>query len=115
MREIVCSLGLIAIFIAACNGKPVKEKVVYVPVNDSSDTTCVQRIVAANHRTELVKDSMQLIIDELKSNNDSLNKNLFVANYKLQRIKRYVEIVDDKPSQVKYLKGWIKRVIKDIK
>lgn len=111
----MCVSVAIAMIIIGCSSKPVKEKVVYVPVNDSSDTTCVQRIVAANHRTELVKDSMQLIIDELKSNNDSLGENLFVANYKLQRIKRYVEIVDGKPSQVKYLKGWIKRVIKDIK
>ena len=31
--------------------------------------------------------------------------------YKLERIRKYTEIVDKKPSQMKYYKGWIKRVL----
>lgn len=33
-------------------------------------------------------------------------------NFKLNRVRFYVKLVDKKPSQQKYLKGWIKRVIK---
>lgn len=43
---------------------------------------------------------------------DSLQERLFVAEYKLGRIKAYKEIVDRNPSQIKFLKGWINRVLK---
>lgn len=42
---------------------------------------------------------------------DSLQERLFVAEYKLGRIKAYKEIVDRNPSQIKFLKGWINRVL----
>lgn len=35
----------------------------------------------------------------------------FYYKYKLERIRKYTEIVDKKPSQMKYYKGWIKRVL----
>jgi hypothetical protein len=35
-----------------------------------------------------------------------------VAKDKLERIKRYAKIVDKKPSQIKFLKGWILRAVK---
>lgn len=43
---------------------------------------------------------------------DSLQERLFVAEYKLGRIKAYKEIADRNPSQIKFLKGWINRVLK---
>jgi lysozyme family protein len=36
---------------------------------------------------------------------------LYLANAKLCQIQRYVAIVDKQPSQVKFLKGWINRVL----
>ena len=47
------------------------------------------------------------------SSNVSLKSELFVANYKLGRIKEYNEIVRKNPSQVKFLRGWINRVLED--
>lgn len=35
----------------------------------------------------------------------------FYYKYKLERIRKYTDIVDKKPSQMKYYKGWIKRVL----
>jgi hypothetical protein len=49
--------------------------------------------------------------DSLKHITDSLKVKLFVAEYKLQRVNYYINIVNKNPSQVKYLKGWIKRAI----
>lgn len=42
---------------------------------------------------------------------NDLKDSLFVARYKIERVKYYVDIVDRKPSQIKYLKGWIKRAV----
>lgn len=45
--------------------------------------------------------------------NDSLRSELFVANYKLGRIKEYCDIVKRDNTQLKFLRGWINRVLED--
>ena len=37
---------------------------------------------------------------------------IFIAEYKLAKIARYCDIVDNNQSQIKFLKGWIKRALK---
>lgn len=37
---------------------------------------------------------------------------LFIAEFKLAKIDRYCDIVDAKPTQIKYLKGWVRRALK---
>jgi hypothetical protein len=49
--------------------------------------------------------------DSVMAVNDSLDKALFKAAFAIERIKYYVATVDRKPSNIKYLKGWIKRAI----
>ena len=50
--------------------------------------------------------------DTLKLGNcDSLKEKLFVSDYKLQRVRYYLNIAIKSPSQTKFLKGWIRRVI----
>lgn len=72
------------------------------------------------HDTIYIKDSTEILKlqkevlkskDSIKFIKDSLGEQLFVANYKLQRIKYYTNIVDKKSSQIKFYKGWIKRVL----
>ena len=46
-----------------------------------------------------------------KAQNDSLRSKLFVANFKLSKVKFYVGLVNKKPDQIKFLKGWINRAI----
>jgi hypothetical protein len=43
---------------------------------------------------------------------DSIATELFVANYKIERVKYYLNICLRNPSQDKFLKGWIKRAVK---
>jgi hypothetical protein len=50
-------------------------------------------------------DSLNHIIDSLKTK-------LFLAEYKVEKVKFYTKIVDRKPSQIKFYKGWIKRAVK---
>ena len=44
-------------------------------------------------------------------NCDSLKERLFVSDYKLQRVRYYLNIAINNPSQTKFLKGWIRRAI----
>jgi hypothetical protein len=45
---------------------------------------------------------------------DSLNKKLFVANLKLERVRYYLAIAQKNPSQTKFLKGWINRALDSV-
>ena len=58
---------------------------------------------------ELTKkdERIKLYVDSLRD----ANANTFYYKYKLERIKKYTDIVDKKPSQMKYYKGWIKRTL----
>lgn len=83
------------------------EKIVYVPVKDTiSERTNIARIIELEHELNLVRDSLNMV-------KDSLGEDLFIANYKLGRIKYYTNIVDNKPTQIKFYKGWIKRVLNE--
>ena len=79
------------------------EKIIYIPITDS---TCVDSFVYYKEQLRRTKDSLVYV-------KDSLGEDLFVAKYKLSRIKYYTDIVDKKPSQLKYYKGWIKRALKE--
>ena len=48
----------------------------------------------------------------IKHENDSLKTQLFLANYKVEKVRFYLKICLRKPSQDKFLKGWINRAIK---
>lgn len=52
------------------------------------------------------------IIDSLKHLSDSLRTKLLLSNFKIQKVKYYVKIVDGDKTQLVNLKGWIKRAIK---
>ena len=45
--------------------------------------------------------------------NDSLYAKLLVANLKLGRIRFYSDIVARNPSQIKFYRGWINRVLEE--
>jgi hypothetical protein len=47
-----------------------------------------------------------------KHKSDSLSVQLFLANYKVEKVKFYLNLVQKKPSQAKFLKGWIIRAVK---
>lgn len=86
---------------------PPVEKIVYVPVKDTiSEKENIARIIELEHKNSILKDSLNYI-------KDSIGEDLFVARYKLGRIKYYTNIVNKKPSQLKYYKGWINRVLKE--
>ena len=98
---------IIAIFaISACNQFPGEKEVIYVPVKDTiSDNSNVIRIVNLERELRLTRDS-------LNSVRDSIGEDLFVARYKLARIKYYNNIAA-KGNNIKFLRGWINRILNE--
>lgn len=63
---------------------------------------------------EVKTDTVKVIIirnDSLQAKVDSLSTLLYLNTYKVERVKYYVKIVDRNPSQIKFLKGWIRRAV----
>lgn len=98
-------LSLICFSLISCNHKvPPVEKIIYVPVKDTiSEKANIARIVELEHKCYLLQDSLNTV-------KDSIGEDLFIARYKLGRIKYYNEIAA-KGNNIKYLRGWINRVL----
>lgn len=59
-------------------------------------------------------DTVQVIIirnDSLQAKVDSLKTELFLAKYKIEKVKYYLAIVRRNPSQQKFLRGWVIRAV----
>lgn len=101
-------IGAICLFFINCINKPVivsdNECIV---VNDTIRDTIID-VQYSNY----IKTQYQHKLDSVIKEKDSINRELFVNKYKLNRVNYYTNIVDKKPSQLKYYKGWIKRAIK---
>lgn len=97
---------LAVLIVSACVQSPVENEVIYVPVKDTiSDNSNVIRIVNLERELQLTRDS-------LNSVRDSIGEDLFVARYKLARIKYYNNIAA-KGNNIKFLRGWINRVLNE--
>lgn len=87
-------------------------------------------IISLTGEMQLLRDSLinnKIIITQLKNDNYSLKsenkiirdsidiykEDYFVYRYKIERIKKYNEIVKNNNSQSKYFLGWVRRVLED--
>ena len=104
MKKLLLIIG-VALVVSACTSSPV-EKIVYVTVTDTVTITDKEHIAALEHKCYLLQDSLNTV-------RDSIGEDLFVARYKLGRIKYYTNIVDNNPTQIKFYKGWINRVLNE--
>lgn len=102
---------LLSLFIISCNKidknytLPIKE-IIYVPVKDTiSEKDNINRIIELEYKIKLLQDTLNAV-------KDSIGEDLFVAKYKLARIKEYNDIAA-KGNNIKYLRGWINRTLKD--
>ena len=69
------------------------------------DSKCIKQLDSLTYVHELTKDS-------LKYMKDSLGEDLFVARYKLGRIKYYTDIAA-KGNNIKFYRGWVLRTLND--
>ena len=103
MKKLILLVSIV--ILTSCTSETAVQ-VKYVPVHDTVNVEDTQRIIALQRQLDLTRDSLAYV-------KDSLGEDLFVAKYKLGRIEYYTKIVDNKPSQIKFYKGWIKRVLND--
>lgn len=101
MKKLILLISIV--ILTSCTSETAVQ-VKYIPVHDIVNVEDTQRIVALQRQLDLTRDSLAYV-------KDSLGEDLFVAKYKLGRIEYYTKIVDNKPSQIKFYKGWIKRVL----
>ena len=84
---------------SACDTSPVEgESHVCVP-----DT--IVKVIDVYVVDNIKIDSLELVID-------SLQEQLFIVNYKIERI-RYYNNVAKNGNNIKYLRGWINRVLNE--
>ena len=103
MKKLILLVSIV--ILTSCTSETAVQ-VKYIPVHDTVNIEDKQRIIALQRQLDLTRDSLSYV-------KDSLGEDLFVAKYKLGRIEYYTKIVDNKPSQIKFYKGWIKRVLND--
>lgn len=92
---------LLFTLISCKQSAPIKE-IVYVPIADS---TCVDSLVYYREMLRRTQDSLNAV-------KDTTAEDLFVARYKLGRIKYYVDIAKN-GNNLKFLRGWCLRVLND--
>lgn len=66
---------------------------------------------------ELAQKTVGVYVDGKNGNNtlkalNEFDERLFVAEFALNKIERYCDIVDKKPTQLRFLKGWCRRSLK---
>ena len=98
--------------ISSCNKQPI-EKIIYVPVKDTiTEKMNNAKIAELENKYNLLKDSFNNVTDSLNAVKGNLDEDLFIAKYKLGRIKYYNDIAA-KGNNLKYLRGWINRVLNE--
>ena len=117
---IFCAIG----FIAECLPPP-KPKAKTEQVKPASCDTLKSAYEASlndhTNRVLICQDSLfecrksaylyQKKCDSLHLVCDSLNKSLFLSNYKITQAKYYLKICINNPSQDRFLKGWMRRAL----
>lgn len=93
-------------FINACTSNivpPIKE-LIYIP---TPDTMSVKEVILLKEQLRRTQDSLNLL-----KTDTTMSGELFVAKYKLERIRYYNDIAK-KGNNIKYLRGWINRVLNE--
>lgn len=102
-----CVIGLIITAIIGDDSdkplQPIKE-VVYVPTPDSMT---IQEVIYLKEELRRCQDSLRIIRTD-----STMSSELFIAKYKLERIRYYNEIAG-KGNNIKYIRGWINRVLNE--
>ena len=101
---VVCVLGIGTALgmVHSCASKVVPPAKEICYVEDSS------RIVELENILQLTRDSLNAYKHDTIMSEDE-----FILRFKLERIRYYTNIVDRKPNQIKFYKGWINRVINE--
>ena len=84
---------------------PTRADTVYVNVDRKIIDTMI--VVKSCDSIGMYKDSIKLLL----SKNDSLTNKLFISNYKVEKVRYYLNICLRNKTQDRFLKGWVRRAI----
>lgn len=109
IKTTIFALAILVVFSCGDNSNsPVEETPCVEPTiiyDTIVDSKCVEQLDSLTYVYELTKDSLKYI-------KDSLGEDLFVARYKLGRIKYYTDIAA-KGNNIKFYRGWVLRTLND--
>lgn len=98
-------IGIVTIILATIfNSKPVPE-IRYVPYGQ--DSTSLKELVLTKELLRRTQDSLNAYKCDT-----TISAELFVAKYKLERI-RYYNNIAAKGNNIRFLRGWINRVLNE--
>lgn len=98
-------IGIVTIILATIfNSKPVPE-IRYVPYGQ--DSTSLKELVLTKELLRRTQDSLNAYKCDT-----TISAELFVAKYKLERIRHYTNIAA-KGNNIKYYRGWVLRVLNE--
>lgn len=80
------------------------KQIIYVP---TPDTMTIQEVVYLKEELRRCQDSLRIIRTD-----STMSRELFIAKYKLERIRYYNDIAG-KGNNIKYIRGWINRVLNE--
>lgn len=78
------------------------------PVESPGDTVIV---MVPDTGCLLELNKTRLKVDSLQAANDSIGRKLLLSNYKVEKVRYYLNITLRDRSQDKFLKGWIRRAL----
>lgn len=120
---------IIILLFGRCTGVKVQnpvDSIARVDANTIDKDSCYAQVFAVKKELavaidslHIAKDSLQIVMQDYTRYKDSilivnkgLNEDLFVAKFKLTRIREYNRIAGQR-NNIKYLRGWINRVLAD--
>lgn len=83
------------------------------PVEEVHEPVTIERYIPIESTDSIIHkvNNTKHIIDSLTHRCDSLTGELQVANYKLERIRYYNDLVDKNPNNLQFLRSWIRRTL----
>lgn len=110
MRNGILKLFLACCLFGGCVDKELADRL-QKEVKQAQNEVIIYKnyLLSMQDSINLYKDRLN-IVQQYKDSIVSLNEELFVAKYKLERIKEYNRIAADK-TQLQFLRGWINRTL----
>lgn len=110
MKKLILQLFLASCLFYSCMDKETYQRL-DTEVKQAKNEVIIYKnyLLSMQDSINLYKDRLN-IIQQYKDSIVSLNEELFIAKYKLERIKEYNKIAADK-TQLQFLRGWINRTL----
>lgn len=113
--SLVAGMFFVTVFFAFCSNSPGTQPTVkYIEPQKTICDELGQRVFNCDSALNVRDEQLTAARDSLKLmalQNDSLKADLFLSNFKVEKVRYYLNICLKNKTQDKFLKGWIRRAI----